>query len=342
MRSTTANSFPSRLQTVPPFPPIATRLMSMLAQRNVELARVAELISSDPMFSGRVLQFANSVEFGLLQPVHNVRHALAMLGLERTRSITLTAATAAYSRAALRTAELRRCWQHTVATAVLSEELSRSCHQFTESAYAAGLMHDVGRLGLLVAYPVEYEETIRGCATQCLDLLDFERETFGVDHAEAGRWLAERWKLPDEFRLIAGRHHDPCEGTEVSLLKLVHLACRLADLFEYDVTKPLKPPNFEELMKLLPEPAQEDFMRRIDAIYDRMKTAVHGFDQDQPDAPPPELSSLPVLVPREERYIEPKFEAVETEAQVRESTPPRRGLAARLYSWLRWFLRGHR
>ncbi|MGD0435632.1 MAG: HDOD domain-containing protein [Bryobacteraceae bacterium] len=31
-----------------------------------------------------------------------------------------------------------------------------------------------------------------------------------MDHAEAGRMLAERWKLPPEMAAIAGRHHDPC------------------------------------------------------------------------------------------------------------------------------------
>lgn len=345
MRSSTNRAFPARLASVPPFPPIAMRLMAVLAYKNVELTKVADLIASDPLFSGRVLQYANSVEFGLLQPIHNVRHALTMLGLERTRAITLTAATAAYSRVALRTAELRRCWQHTVATAVLTEELSRSCKAFGESAYAAGLMHDIGRLGLLVAYPDEYETTIRDCAHYCLDILDFERETFGVDHSEAGRWLAERWKLPDEFRLVAGRHHDPCEGAEVTLLTLVHIGCRLADLFEYDVIKPLQPPHFETLMKLLPEPAQEDFMRRIDAIYDRLKKSVHGFDgEEKPDRPPPEFSSLPVVVPREEQYIEPEFEVEEVapaDAPEQEEDPPRRGWLARLAAWLRsLFLRG--
>lgn len=333
MPSPTA-AIPSRLHTVPPFPPVATRLLAMLGQRNVDIAKMAELIASDPLFSGRILQHANSIEFGLLNPVHNVRHALTMLGLERTRAITLNAATSAYSRAALRTAELRRCWQHTLATAVLAEELSRSCQAFMQSAYAAGLMHDIGRLGLLMAYPDEYESTIRNAAQHCLDLLDFERETFGVDHAEAGRWLGERWNLPEQFRIVAGRHHDSCEGAELSLLKIVHIACQLADLFEYDVAKPLQPPNFEALMNLLPEFARECFMSRIDAVYERLKKAVHSFDdQEQPDAPPVAASSLPVLMPREEQYIEPVFEAVD-EVEPEPERYPSPGLLARLCEWL--------
>ncbi len=310
--------FTSRLRTVPPFPPVASRLLAMLARNDVDIAKVAALIGSDPLLSARTLQFANSALFGLTQPVTNVRHALTMLGLERTRSITVTAATAAYSRAALRTAELRRCWQHTIATAVLAEELSRCCRAFTESAYAAGILHDVGRLGLLVAFPQEYEETIRDCASRCLDLLDFERETFGLDHAEAGRMLAERWNLPEEFRVVAGRHHDRIDDPELTLLKIVHVACRLADFFHYDVVKPLHEPMLDEILSEIPGSAQDKFLLRMDQISHRVHNAVHGFD-DAPaeeEAPPESMSNLPIPVPRQEQFVDVSYQPVEPERPV--------------------------
>jgi hypothetical protein len=119
-------------------------------------------------------------------------------------------------------------------------------------AYTAGIIHDIGRLGLLVAYPKEYERIIRLAAERCLDLLDFEAEQFGMHHAEAGRILADRWGLPEEFRVVAGRHHDPCEGEELDLLRIVHVACRLADVLGYYVTRPLLPRTFNEVLAELP------------------------------------------------------------------------------------------
>src|SRR5204863_396988 len=124
--------------------------------------------------------------------------------------------------------ELRLCWEHTLATAILADQIAHACEAFTAVAYTAGIIHDIGRLGLLVAYPKDYERIIRDAAEGCLDLLDFETEQFGIHHAEAGRLLAERWKLPEEFLMIAGRHHDPCEGQELDLLRIIHVACRLA------------------------------------------------------------------------------------------------------------------
>jgi HD-like signal output (HDOD) protein len=279
--SPTAGVLPARLTVVPPFPPIATRLLCCLARESVEIGELADLIGSDPMFSGRVLQFANSAEFGLLQPVRNIRQALMMLGLDRTRAITVTAATSAYTKAALRTEELKRCWQHTLATAVLAEEISRKCGLFIESAYAAGIMHDIGRLGLLVAYPAEYERTIRDAAARCLDLLDFEREVFGMDHAEAGRLLSMRWRLPEEFFIVAGRHHDPCEGTELSLLRIVHVACRLADFFNYDVSRPLTPQTFEEIVDELPGNVKERLIWSADELRAKVQRSIRIFDGEE-------------------------------------------------------------
>jgi putative nucleotidyltransferase with HDIG domain len=277
----TEGVLPARLTVVPPFPPIATRLLCCLAREQVEISELADLIASDAMFSGRVLQYANSAEFALREPVRNIRQALMTLGLDRTRRITVTASTAAYTKAALRTKELKRCWQHTLATAVLAEEISRKCGAFVDFAYAAGIMHDIGRLGLLVAYPDEYERTIRDAADRCLDLLDFEREIFGIDHAEAGRLLAIQWRLPEEFYVIAGRHHDPCEGSELSLLRIVHVACRLADALHYDVSRPLVAQTIDQVVEELPEYVRRRIVASAVELRARVEHTIRAFDGEE-------------------------------------------------------------
>jgi HD-like signal output (HDOD) protein len=314
------------LSVVPPFPPIATRLLDMLARTAVNIKDLADVISSDPMFTGRILQHANSAEFGLQQPIRSIRHALTTLGIDATRRITIAAATGAYSKVALRTADLRRCWEHTVATAVLSEEIAVRCGSFTESAYSGGIMHDIGRLGLVVAYPSLYEKTLRHAAEHCIDLLDHEREVFGMDHAEAGCLLTARWKLPEDFQIIAGRHHDPCEGTELTLLRIVHVACRLADYFHYDVTQPLKTLDYAEVVAELPE---------------RVHAGLLGIDQRQLHQKIEEhVRGLSTVVEHEDPQTEWKSAAAglseESEKiDVRETPSPiRQSSLARFFGWL--------
>jgi len=267
------------LSKVPPFPPIAARLLVLLANESVDIGEVADLIGSDPTLSARLLQCVNSVEFGLAHPIKDVQRALTFLGLDQARQVTVTLATGSYSKGALGTSALRRCWEHTVATAILTDQLARACQAFTDVAYTAGIIHDIGRLGLLVAYPREYESIIRDAADRCLDLLDFESEQFGVHHAEAGRILAERWGLPEEFRIVAGRHHDPCEGEELDLLRIVHVACRLADVLGYYVTRPLVARNIDEILAELPAGGKERLHADPDELRARIEERIRAFDR---------------------------------------------------------------
>jgi HD-like signal output (HDOD) protein len=91
------------LKRVPPFLPVAAKLISLLAQPEVDINEVARLIGGDATFTARILQRVNSLEFGLITPVTNVRQAVALLGIDLTRQLILTHATAAYAKGALRT-----------------------------------------------------------------------------------------------------------------------------------------------------------------------------------------------------------------------------------------------
>ena len=144
---------PTDLTRVPPFPPVAARLLRLLSNPDVEVAEVAEVISNDVKLTARLLQFVNSPLFGIGRPVGNVSQAIALIGFDRTRQIAAMNATAAYAKGAANTKELQSCWRHSVTTAILAEDIAKSCEVFTKAAFTVGLLHDIGRLGLILAYP---------------------------------------------------------------------------------------------------------------------------------------------------------------------------------------------
>jgi hypothetical protein len=105
-----------------------------------------------------------------------------------------------------------------------------------------------------------------------------------VHHAEAGRILAERWGLPAEFRIIAGRHHDPSEGGELDLLRIVHVACRLADALGFDVTRPLVRAAIETVLSELPGRAKEQLQTAPDEWRTQIERRIRAFDQNERDS----------------------------------------------------------
>ena len=68
-----------------------------------------------------------------------------------------------------------------------------------DRAYTAGLLHDVGRLALLVKYPKEYANLLAVVAENPFDMLDTERQLFDIDHCEAGDYLSKTWTFPPDI-----------------------------------------------------------------------------------------------------------------------------------------------
>jgi putative nucleotidyltransferase with HDIG domain len=273
----TAGQAPWALRDLPPFPAIATRVLQLLAREDVPLQQVVELIRADAAFSAGILRAANSALFGLASRVETVKHAVMVMGVDRVRTLALTVALSSYLRAALRIEALRRCWRHSLACALLSEELASVCCMPTDRAFTAGLLHDVGRLGLLVAYPVQYANAVLVSDENGFDLLQTERDLFDIDHGEAGRWLMREWKLPEEFHEVAARHHQDLLPTRFDLLEVVSLACRLADTLGYEVVKPRQPYTLEEVRAALPEAARIRFSLEPEGLRARVSSVIDSL-----------------------------------------------------------------
>jgi putative nucleotidyltransferase with HDIG domain len=249
---------PWALCKLPSFPLIATRLLQALSKDDVEIRELTRLISSDAALTAEVLRLANSALFGMEARIDSLAHAVMLLGLARVKGLAMTVAIMkGYLKGVLKSETLRRCWTHSLACAFLSEEMAPACGVDKDFAYTAGLLHDIGRLSILVAYPAEYTNLLKVAEDNSFDVLDCERQLFDIDHCEAGRWLAGQWNLPPEFGEILGRHHEPLGGTQPGIVGLIHLACQLADTLGFSVLEAKQAPDIEQIASQMP-PAVRD------------------------------------------------------------------------------------
>jgi putative nucleotidyltransferase with HDIG domain len=273
------------LDKIPAFPPVVLQVMQVLDRDDVGIPHLASVVSTDAAFSANILRLANSALFGVQAEIDNVGAAILVLGLDRLRSLAVTVITGNYMRAAFKVEELRRCWRHSLATAVIAARLGPAFKEHKDTAYTAGLLHDLGRLGLLVGYPERYTEILRRAGQDSLDLLDLEQREFGVDHCAAGRVLAEKWGLPQELVVIAGRHHDPDPDGAQPLLCVAHSACEIADALGYYVTEPLRPQSFEELCEKLPDDARRQLSVTQQELVEAIEDVIRRHDDDDFQAP---------------------------------------------------------
>src|SRR5258708_23041280 len=109
---------------MPQIRPVSLKLMKLVSGDDVEFSAVADLLSSDPAFSAEVLALANSPLYTCASPATSLTRAIMVLGLERTRALTLTVAMQAFVGNVQITPELQSAWRYSLACALLAEEIA--------------------------------------------------------------------------------------------------------------------------------------------------------------------------------------------------------------------------
>ncbi len=252
---------PRVLTDVPPFSTVAIKALQVVSNERGQLHELSELIAADAVFSGHILRMANSALYGGRVEIGSIFQAILMLGFERIKGVVTTIALKAYLGDSIEVPALRACWRHSVASAVIAEELARLSLIEPDVAYTAGLIHDIGRLGMVAAYPERYAAFLTSTETGRCGTLQCERKLFGIDHCEAGRQLVIRWKLPTMFIAVTSRHHDTAITGEPAVLWTVRHSCMIADALGFDVIDGLPHRSYDEILSALPERDRGRFPR---------------------------------------------------------------------------------
>jgi HD-like signal output (HDOD) protein len=222
-----------RIAGLPPFPTIALRLLAISTESETAFSDYEDAYKADPASAMALLQAANSCEFGLRARVDSIRQALTLLGLDRVNALSVTIAMKYYMREAPRVKIIQPMWSHSIASAVIAETLGSFRGSSMSGLYTAGLVHDVGRLGLLMGTENRYAKLLAQPVSGVDEGVALERGQFGLTHPEAGTIMAKSWGFP-ALLCNAIRYHHEEEGQRADeRLRLVQVACRCACALGY-------------------------------------------------------------------------------------------------------------
>ncbi|MBU1403939.1 MAG: HDOD domain-containing protein [Proteobacteria bacterium] len=198
--------------------------------------RLADLISLDPVLSCRVIQTANSPFFRRANMVGTVPLAMVIIGVKQVQEVLVDTIRAAKSSQAFSgfTSVSRDFWQHAVVVGRIAEML-RDVIRINTSAdlYLCGLLHDLGMLVLDGISPNFYPQFCQP-SEELRDVIRAEKEYIGVDHGQAGVWLAEGIGLPQPYLDVMHFHHQPEKATTnpvpVAMINLANIFASLKGL----------------------------------------------------------------------------------------------------------------
>lgn len=193
--------------TLPSLPTTVTRVTELINDPSSNLSDVANVIQTDPALALKTLRLVNSAYYGMGQRVDTVDHAVTMLGIKVIRNLAYTAAV--FETFQRGSSELLH---HSVTTGIAMRSLidHSACKGMIDpdEAFVYGLLHDVGKILIYEFLPKEAESATLMSHARKLPIFEAEREVIGVDHAELGSRLIEKWGLPAELAAAIAGHHD--------------------------------------------------------------------------------------------------------------------------------------
>lgn len=219
-----------------PVPQAALKIMRLIEEDDYDIRLMAAELRRDQVLSARTLQLANSAMFSTRQRIESIDHALMHLGVNLVMKFVVAAAVEGFFAQSGMGYSLCRggLYHHAVGVAVIAEQLARLTGAAKPGiAYAAGLLHDIGKVVLDQfvggAYPLFYRQLIEERTT---DFTQAEQALFGTTHPAVGFQLAQRWSFPDSLAEAIRSHHEPEPGgRHQGLVSLVFLANRLMSQF---------------------------------------------------------------------------------------------------------------
>ncbi len=211
--------------------------MASLANEDVSFAELASVIERDTVLSGNVLRLVNSALYGRRGTVSSVRGAISILGIVKLRKYVLgMSVSRLWAKVAVpQSWNMERFNDHSVAVAILSDAIvQKGRFDYPEGAFAAGLLHDLGRLMIATACPAEYLQITTLARSTNRRLEEIETEVLDINHAELSAAALQRWGLPPPVQKAVLYHHrsatDPStsSGSVLPLSRAVELADHLA------------------------------------------------------------------------------------------------------------------
>ncbi|MBN2724795.1 MAG: HDOD domain-containing protein [Deltaproteobacteria bacterium] len=199
--------------------------LSLLSNPSTNVKIIAQAVERDQVLAARVLRLVNSPFFGLERQVTGIRQAVILLGFNTIRQLiwsfginkTVIELSSKYQ------FDMDQFWNHSISTAVLGRRISNSIPgSDSESAFAAGLLHDIGKMVLYMAFKDTYHNVHREAQTSFTDLCTLEKEKIGITHPQAGYILGLKWNFPQQIlNCILFHHNVPPASDTTSLVKLL-------------------------------------------------------------------------------------------------------------------------
>lgn len=204
------------------------RLLAVISKDNVATADIVTAVESDVALIIAVMRLANDAR-GSSERVETVVGAVDRLTPQAVQGLASRVRTFDFfERASGWDTAPERFRLHALATQQAADRLAAEVgYEHRDRLTVTSLLHDVGKLVLMHAYPGYVADVQNGALTP-EKRIHQERRELGVDHALVGGVLARRWGLPPVIATVIERHHNADATGEAAFVRLADMLAHYA------------------------------------------------------------------------------------------------------------------
>ncbi|MDR0323446.1 MAG: HDOD domain-containing protein [Treponema sp.] len=215
------------IEGLPQFPENIMLIQKLINDPDSEMTTIARQISMDPALTADLLKIVNSAQYMLSKKVDSISEAVKMVGIKGIKNLLYSYGTQKIL--GDDTVYKKKLWEHSYKTAFYAFNLVRNFkndNNLLDDVYVGGILHDMGKIIFSNVHP-DLLDKIKGfCNEKALPSSTFENLSAGMNHAELGAKIAEKWNFPERLIMAIRYHHDPASAPAESrdLVDAVYLA----------------------------------------------------------------------------------------------------------------------
>ena len=193
------------------FPALSLRVLTLLANPEVDIGELSRVISQDPAIAANVLRVANSAMYRGSRESQSVREAVARLGTQELARVAGVVSARSLFNPKVRNEHAAlapifyQLFQNAVATALGASWLAMQKKPArSDRAWLGGLLHDVGKsiaLRSVAALNAQGKLQLAATDPRLLRVLD-------LVHTQIGEAVHVKWALPAFLIAACAHHHD--------------------------------------------------------------------------------------------------------------------------------------
>lgn len=201
-----------QISSLPHFPENILTIQRLIADPKSEMIDIARQISTDPAMTADLLKLVNSAQFMLPRRVDNIVDAVKLVGLRGIKNLLFSYGSQKIL-ADEHGVDQRSLWEHSYRCAYYAYNLAKNFkpgnRALQDDAYVGGMLHDMGKIIFSAVHPELLDHIRSFCESKGIEKETFEDLAGGMNHAEIGARVAEKWNFPESLVAAIRFHHEP-------------------------------------------------------------------------------------------------------------------------------------